>query len=149
MPQLKWLLEGVSVPSDRHRKLKGLTQYAKETFKGGKPTDKQLLALETALNTPDLAIIIGPPGTGKTQVIAALQRRLAEEFEEQNISGQVLVSSFQHDAVDNALDRSQVFNLPATRVGGKKQNADEEGNFSRWVDAQSNYLKEQIDQQYK
>ncbi|MGB2221971.1 DEAD/DEAH box helicase [Neptunomonas sp.] len=149
MPQLKWLLEGVSVPSERHRKLKALTPYAKETFKGGKPTEKQLLALEIALNTPDIAIIIGPPGTGKTQVIAALQRRLAEEFEDQKISGQVLVSSFQHDAVDNALDRSQVFNLPGTRVGGKKQSADEEGNFSRWIDAQAVYLQEQIEQQYQ
>jgi DNA polymerase III delta prime subunit len=148
MPQLKWLLEGVSVPADRHRTLKGLTAYAKETFKGA-PTEKQLLALKTALNTPDIAIIIGPPGTGKTQVIAALQRQLAQEFEDQKISGQVLVSSFQHDAVDNALDRSQVFNLPGTRVGGKKQSADEEGNFSRWVDAQAGYLKEQVEQQYQ
>lgn len=149
MPQLKSLLEGVSIPSDRRRKIKGLTPYAKETFKGGKPTEKQLLALETALNTPDVAIIIGPPGTGKTQVIAALQRRLAEEFEEQNLSSQVLVSSFQHDAVDNALDRSQVFNLPATRVGGKKGSAEEESGFGRWVDAQAQYLNEQIDQQYQ
>ncbi|TOM82496.1 hypothetical protein, partial [Vibrio parahaemolyticus] len=71
MPQLKWLLEGVSVPADRHRTLKDLTPYAKETFKGGKPTEMQRLALDKALNTPDIAIIIGPPGTGKTQVIAA------------------------------------------------------------------------------
>ena len=149
MPQLKWLLEGVSVPSERRRKIKGLTPYAKETFKGGKPTDKQQLAIDTALNTPDLAIIIGPPGTGKTQVIAALQRRLAEEFEAQSISGQVLVSSFQHDAVDNALERSQVFNLPATRVGGKKQSAEDEGPFSRWVDKHSDYLKEQVAKQYQ
>ncbi|MEY8253165.1 MAG: AAA domain-containing protein, partial [Colwellia sp.] len=149
MPQLKWLLEGVSLSTERRKKVKGLTPYAKKTFKGGEPTDKQILAIEVALNTPDLAIIIGPPGTGKTQVIAALQRRLAEEFEEKNISGQVLVSSFQHDAVDNALDRSQVFNLPATRVGGKKQSAEDEGPFSRWVDKHSTYLKEQVDEQYQ
>lgn len=149
MPQLKGLLEGVPMPTDRRRKIKGLTPYVKETFKGGKPTDKQLLALEKALNTPDIAIIIGPPGTGKTQVIAALQRRLAEISEEQNLTGQVLVSSFQHDAVDNALDRSLVFNLPATRVGGKKQSTDEESGFSRWIDMQASYLKEQIEQQYQ
>ncbi|MCZ2722387.1 AAA domain-containing protein [Marinomonas sp. 15G1-11] len=148
MPQLKWLLEGSSVPFERRRTIKGITPYAKETFKGGKPTDKQLLALETALNTPDIALIIGPPGTGKTQVIAALQRRLAEEFENQNISGQVLVSSFQHDAVDNALDRSQVFDLPATRVGGKKGAATEDG-FSRWIDDQATHLKEQVQLQYE
>lgn len=149
MGQLKSLMEGVAVPFDRRRKIKGLTPYAKETFKGGKPTHKQELAIETALNTPDLAIIIGPPGTGKTQVIAALQRRLAEEFEAQNISGQVLVSSFQHDAVDNALERSQVFNIPATRVGGKKSSAEDEGVFSRWVDKHTAFLKEQVDQQYQ
>ena len=149
MPQLKALLEGVSVPSERRRSIKAMTPYVKESFKGGKPTDKQLMALETALNTPDVAIIIGPPGTGKTQVIAALQRRLAELFEDQAIAGQVLVSSFQHDAVDNALDRSQVFNLPGIRVGGKHANKDEEGNFSRWINEQANYLKQQIDQQYQ
>tara|TARA_R110002167_G_C12704686_1_gene654213 strand:+ start:3291 stop:6824 length:3534 start_codon:yes stop_codon:yes gene_type:complete len=149
MPQLKALLEGVSVPAERRRGIEAMTPYVKESFKGGKPTDKQLLALETALNTPDVAIIIGPPGTGKTQVIAALQRRMAELFEDQAIAGQVLVSSFQHDAVDNALDRSQVFNLPGIRVGGKHSNKDEEGNFSRWIDEQTNYLKQQIDQQYQ
>ena len=149
MPQLKTLLEGMSVSAERRRRIKALTPYVKESFKGGKPTDKQLLALEAALNTPDVAIIIGPPGTGKTQVIAALQRRLAELFEDQAIAGQVLVSSFQHDAVDNALDRSQVFNLPGIRVGGKHSNKDEEGNFSRWINEQTDYLKQQIDQQYQ
>lgn len=149
MPQLKALLEGVSVPAERRRSVKALTPYVKESFKGGKPTDKQLLALEAALNTPDIAIIIGPPGTGKTQVIAALQRRLAELFEDQAIAGQVLVSSFQHDAVDNALDRSQVFNLPGIRIGGKKADKDEEGNFSRWIEEQTHYLNQQVDQQYE
>lgn len=149
MPQLKALLEGVSVPSERGRPIKALTPYVKESFKSGEPTPKQLLALEKALNTPDVAIIIGPPGTGKTQVIAALQRRMAELFDDQAIAGQVLVSSFQHDAVDNALDRSQVFNLPGIRVGGKKTEKDEEGNFNRWIEEQSRYLNEQISKQYK
>ena len=149
MPQIKWLLEGVSVPTERRRPVEGLTPYARETFKGGNPTDKQSSALEAALNTPDIAIIIGPPGTGKTQVIAALQRRLAEEFEDQNINGKVLVSSFQHDAVDNALSRSEVFNLPGTRVGGKRGDVEEDGNFSRWVDALSEHLTEQVEKQYE
>lgn len=149
MPQLKALLEGVSVPAERRRGIKAMTTYVRESFKGGKPTRKQLLALKAALNTPDIAIIIGPPGTGKTQVIAALQRRLAELFEDQDIAGQVLVSSFQHDAVDNALDRSQVFNLPGIRVGGKNANKDEESNFSRWIEEQTRYLSKQIDSQYE
>lgn len=59
LPQLKWLLEGVTVPASRRRTMNGLTPYALETFKGGKPTEKQALALDAALNTPDIAIIIG------------------------------------------------------------------------------------------
>ncbi|CCK76658.1 conserved hypothetical protein [Oleispira antarctica RB-8] len=147
--QLNSLLEGVAIASERRRTIPGLTPYAKETFKGGTPTDNQELALEAALNTPDLAIIIGPPGTGKTQVIAALQRRIAEEAKDQNISGQVLVSSFQHDAVDNALDRSNVFNLPGIRVGGKKLGADEENHFSSWIDNQAKHLTTQADIQHQ
>jgi DNA polymerase III delta prime subunit len=149
LPQLKWLLEGVAVPAARRRRVDGLTPYAKETFKGGKPTEKQIQALDAALNTPDLAIVIGPPGTGKTQVIAALQRRLAEESQDQNLSGQVLISSFQHDAVDNALDRSDVLGLPATRVGGKRGSGDEEALIDPWLDRHTSYLQEKVAAEYE
>ncbi|MBW8455861.1 MAG: AAA family ATPase [Pseudomonas sp.] len=148
LPQLKWLLEGVTVPASRRRTMNGLTPYALETFKGGKPTEKQALALDAALNTPDIAIIIGPPGTGKTQVIAALQRRLAEETQDRNIAAQVLISSFQHDAVDNALDRSDVFGLPGARVGGKRGAQDEVSVIDPWLDRQRSHLQEKIAEQY-
>ena len=149
LPQLKWLLEGVGVPTSRRHPVPALSRYALETFKGGKPTEKQALALETALNTPDMAIIIGPPGTGKTQVIAALQRRLAEEAQDRNIAAQVLISSFQHDAVDNALDRSDVFGLPGARVGGKR-GAHEEGSvIDPWLDRQASHLQNKIAEEYK
>ncbi|WP_119395051.1 DEAD/DEAH box helicase [Salinibius halmophilus] len=149
LTQLKWLLEGVAVPPSRRRKIKALTPYAKETFKGGKPTAKQENALEVALNTPDLAIIIGPPGTGKTQVIAALQRRLAEESQEQSLSGQVLISSFQHDAVDNALDRSDVMGLPGTRIGGKRGSADQTALLEPWIAQRVDYLNDQVAAEYE
>ncbi|HCF7180077.1 TPA: hypothetical protein NIJ36_000022 [Pseudomonas aeruginosa] len=148
LSQLKWLLEGVAVPAARRRPIKGLTPYAQETFKGGKPTEKQALALDAALNTPDLAIIIGPPGTGKTQVIAALQRRLAEEAEERNIAAQVLISSFQHDAVDNALDRSDVFGLPGARVGGKRGASDEASLIDPRLERHVAHLQEKITTEY-
>lgn len=149
LPQLKWLLEGVAVPAARRRRIDGLTRYARETFKGGNPTEKQVQALDAALNTPDLAIVIGPPGTGKTQVIAALQRRLAEESQDQSLSGQVLISSFQHDAVDNALDRSDVLGLPATRVGGKRNAGNEEKLIDPWLEQRTSYLQEKISAEYE
>ena len=118
LPQLSYLLEGVAPPSARRRQLDGLSTYAKACFKGP-PTKRQIEALEKAINTPDIALIVGPPGTGKTQVIAALQRRLAETLGENSLQHQVLISSYQHDAVDNALNRAEVFGLPAVRIGGR------------------------------
>lgn len=118
LPQLSYLLEGVAPPSARRRQLDGLSVYAKACFKGT-PTKRQIEALDKAINTPDIALIVGPPGTGKTQVIAALQRRLAETLSENSLQHQVLISSYQHDAVDNALNRAEVFGLPAVRIGGR------------------------------
>jgi hypothetical protein len=118
LPQLSYLLEGVAPPSARRRQLVGLSTYAKACFKGP-PTERQKLAMDVAINTPDIALIVGPPGTGKTQVIAALQRRLAETLGENSLQHQVLISSYQHDAVDNALNRAEVFGLPAVRIGGR------------------------------
>ena len=119
MPQLHRLLEGYAMGSRRRQKLPALTPYAKQAFNGGKPTPKQEKAIDIALNTPDIAIIVGPPGTGKTQVITALQRRLAEVAGNLELNHQTLISSFQHDAVDNVIARSDVFGLPAIKVGAR------------------------------
>ncbi|WP_081869750.1 DEAD/DEAH box helicase [Endozoicomonas numazuensis] len=119
MPQLHRLLEGYAEGARRRNTLRALTPYAREVFKGGSPTSKQESAIDIALNTPDIAIIVGPPGTGKTQVITALQRRLAEESGNHELNHQTLISSFQHDAVDNVIARSDVFGLPAVKVGGR------------------------------
>ena len=118
LSQLRYLLEGVAPPSARRRQLVGLSAYAKACFKSP-PTERQKLALDIAINTPDIALIVGPPGTGKTQVIAALQRRLAETLGGNSLQHQVLISSYQHDAVNNALNRAEVYGLPAVRIGGR------------------------------
>ncbi len=135
LPQLRHLLEGQSVPlRSGWRVLRPLSPAARKSFRG-EPTPKQKRALELALNTPDIAVIIGPPGTGKTQVISALQQRLAEEFKGQPIEHQLLIASFQHDAVDNALERTKVFGLPALKVGrrsGQRGDAAEADPVGQW-----------------
>lgn len=118
---LRLLLQDLPTPTERPSRLTALTSYARQSFRGGSPTPRQKDALEVALNTPDVALIIGPPGTGKTQVIAALERRLAELGEGGSLAQQVLVSSFQHDAVENALERTNVLGLPAVKVGGSSR----------------------------
>jgi len=143
LPQLQYLLEGVSTPVIKRKLLKPLTVYAKELFHG-KPTDKQEEALKIALNTSDIAIIVGPPGTGKTQVISALQRRLIEESKNSSIQHQILVSSYQHDAVDNALSRSDVYGLPAWKVGGKQGNKKETVIFDEWCKKRRKTIAENL-----
>lgn len=145
VPNLSRLLQDLPLPKQRASTLAGLTPYAAQSFSNGKATSKQELAIKIALNTPDVALIIGPPGTGKTQVIAALGRRLAELNEGRTISQQVLISSFQHDAVENALERTDVYGLPPIKVGRSRRQENVDA-VAVWSKAHTLKLDERIQQ---
>ena len=132
MPQLGLLIEDKPVPVRRRRNEKPLSAGAREAF-GGEPTGRQIEALAVALNTPDIALIQGPPGTGKTRTIAALQTRLSEISEDTHgVAGRFLLSSFQHDAVENVASATQVFGLPAVKLGRKRGLNEDLDGFERW-----------------
>jgi len=133
MPQLGLLIEGKAIPERRRKTEKPLSAQAREKF-GGEPTARQIQAIDIALNTPDIALIQGPPGTGKTRVIAAVTVRLAETAKaSEGISGQYLLTSYQHDAVENVASQTQVFGLPAIKIGKKwGQTDDSDDAFERW-----------------
>jgi hypothetical protein len=133
MPQLGLILENQRVPVRRTHLHKPLSSDTKKVFNGS-PTPRQEEALKVALNTPDIALIQGPPGTGKTKVITALQVRLAEISEDSgnSVSHRLLLTSYQHDAVENAAEKSIVFGLPAVRIGGKTKNNEGLDNVDRW-----------------
>ena len=83
-------------------------------------TATQKEAIELALNTPDIVLIQGPPGTGKTTVITGIIERLNELRDKSRpVQGQVLVTSFQHDAVENLIERLSVNSLPTIKFGHK------------------------------
>lgn len=111
--------EGGTLPNiQRVTKLKHLTSFVKEKIFKHPPTDRQVEAIDVALNTPDIALIQGPPGTGKTTVVTAILERLNEEYDKtKSIRGQILVSGFQHDAVENIVARLSVNALPAVKFG--------------------------------
>lgn len=142
MPQLCHLIEGLPVYVPRYRHIKIMSASARDSF-SGVPTDKQVEALDLALNTPDIALILGPPGTGKTQIISALQRRLADDAK-QDISREVLVSSFQHDAVDNVVARSDVFGLPAVRVGKRERSTT---ILQQWISKQQTMVEKVLEEE--
>ena len=141
MPQLGLILEDVPVPSTRQRWIDPMSPQVRRLFKRP-PTPRQLEAIEVALNTPDMALIQGPPGTGKTTVIAALLCRLPEVVNTTGgVSGLVLLSSFQHDAVENAAERAKVFGPPPRTFGGRKQQSPQAVHDSIY-----NWARGQIDQ---
>lgn len=111
--------EGGKLPDiPRVTKLKPLTPFVKEKIFKHQPTVRQVEAIDIALNTPDIALIQGPPGTGKTTVVTAILERLNEEYDKtKSIRGQILVSGFQHDAVENIVARLSVNALPVVKFG--------------------------------
>lgn len=135
LPQIKHILEGMQPPELRPKRIKALSPKAKNRFKSP-PTPQQEKALRIALNTPDIALIIGPPGTGKTQVISALQQRIAEEGDKfgTSIQHQILLTSYQHDAVSNVVARAGVFGLPAIKVGGREKSNNSNSGIIHWRD---------------
>lgn len=134
MPNLSAVLEGKSVSVANRTKMDypALSDSViKEIFtKKGKyqpPTQKQEMAIAMALNTPDIALIQGPPGTGKTTVITAILKRLNEIADPTGgMFGRDLVTAFQHDAVQNAIDRIEILGLPAIKFGHKYNESEDD-----------------------
>lgn len=118
IPQLGLIMEGQLPRAHRMPRRSPMSPSVTELFGDSRPTQRQIEAIDRALNTPDICLIQGPPGTGKTRVITAIERRLAELADEgMERSHRVLVTAAQHDAVDNVAKRTEVFGLPAAKVG--------------------------------
>lgn len=146
LAQLKYLIEGVPFTAPARPRIAALSRTARDAFTGA-PNPRQIEALEVALNTPDIALIVGPPGTGKTQVIAALQRRLAELIGADRVQHQLLVTSYQHDAVDNALSRIEVYGLPSLKVGSRKRTStDATDPVAGWTDRLQKRVRLNLDE---
>jgi len=131
-PQLGPLIEekGLIEPTRRPQKIRPLTAFVLEKVFRNAPTVMQERAIEVALNTPDIALIQGPPGTGKTTVIAAILERLNELADKRGPStkGQVLLTGFQHDAVENMIERLSLNGIPVPKFG--RRSGAEEDDFS-------------------
>lgn len=142
MPQLRHLLEGLDVAVPRYGGIAPVTpNVRRKVFGTRSPTPTQEKALSAALNTPDIALIQGPPGTGKTTVIVALVERLQEVWDTQDgVQGRLLLSGFQHDAVENAIQRMNVNGLPPIKFGGRSNGTEDdrvEVTLDRWCSDRS------------
>lgn len=126
-PQLGLIIDGNSLSSPhKGSNVKPLSEYVRnKIFPQHPPTDNQILAIDIALNTPDIAVIQGPPGTGKTTVIKAIIERLNETGRKKDYeAGSVLVTSLQHDAVYNVSKALDINGLPTIKFGTRKRDGD-------------------------
>ncbi len=127
MRGLAQLIEGVGIPPAQPRSLspynRVLPRAIRESFASGHATKSQEKALELALQTPDLLLVQGPPGTGKTQFITALLRCLDATGEPARAFNRTLITSYQHDAVDNMVRKARNRGLPPTRVDNDEDRA--------------------------
>jgi superfamily I DNA and/or RNA helicase len=71
----------------------------------------QIIAIKGALNAERMAIIHGPPGTGKTTTLVALVKELAK------VEKKILVCAPSNNAVDLLAKRLDLAGLPIIRLG--------------------------------
>ncbi len=140
-PQLGLLIEeqGQIARIREPQKVPPLTAFVRKKVFRNDPTVMQEKAIEVALNTPDIALIQGPPGTGKTTVIAAILERLNEMADKRGarVKGQILLTGFQHDAVENMIERLSLNSLPVPKFGKRSGAAEDdysafERNLEDW-----------------
>ena len=151
-PQIGLLIEqGGRIATTRPpRRIQPLTAFVRNKVFQKAPTVMQERAIDVALNTPDIAIIQGPPGTGKTTVIAAILERLNEMADKRKatIKGQVLLTGFQHDAVENMIGRLSLNGIPFVPKYGKRSGSVEDGfsaferNLEGWCRQLATELRE-------
>jgi superfamily I DNA and/or RNA helicase len=71
----------------------------------------QLAAVDFALASPELALIHGPPGTGKTRTLVEIVRQAVARSE------RVLLTAASNTAVDNLAERLIAHGVPVLRLG--------------------------------
>ncbi|WP_029232547.1 DEAD/DEAH box helicase [Butyrivibrio sp. VCB2006] len=134
LPGLKSVIQGgvqVGVIGRRNQPISADLEQTVFENKEDHFTEKQKHAIDVAINTPDIAVIQGPPGTGKTSVIKAIVKRIDELS---NSKAKILITSTQHDAVDNAVKEVNYGGVPVNRIAVRKGR--EDGNYLiyDWID---------------
>lgn len=124
-----------------------VTSMLQRKFAGREFNEDQRRAIEVAINTPDIALILGPPGTGKTTVIKAIIARFEEYYKKHNDKNtpKILVTSFQHEAVENVIVDMEGNGLPPERKGGRHDSTDRRSiSIRSWRDKMTDFIDSEV-----
>ncbi len=105
--QLRELVFGAAEPEHSHQ----LHGPRDEDFLDRGLNQSQREAVRFALEAQDLALIHGPPGTGKTRTLVEVVRQALRRGE------RVLVTAASNTAVDNLAERLLAVDVPVLRLG--------------------------------
>lgn len=129
------ITQSFGLPEQKHQYISPRSALLSQKIFRNEPTPRQIQAIDLALNTPDIAVIQGPPGTGKTTVITAILERLNEISDKtKRQAGQALVTSLQHDAVENVIERIKINSLPMIKFGRRAREEEQppEVRLNEW-----------------
>ena len=138
---------------------RAITEELKRNYAKAKTLNPdQERAVNVAINTPNIALIQGPPGTGKTTVIKAICERFREIYEAEEHKQQkedeeyiihspkILISSFQNEAVDNAISTPLPGDIPAYRKLARRTNNSSQEQYQRALDDWYRNLRETLEE---
>lgn len=105
LAELREIFLGEAKPQRPHRRGPGL-KFFNESL-----NEFQRRAVEAAMAAPDVSLVHGPPGTGKTTVLVEIIRQSVAQ------GGRVLATAPSNIAVDNMLEKLHETNLRVVRLG--------------------------------
>ena len=143
-PNIMQLIEGKSIHDSRNKKFFKVEDFMKEitaAFGGRIPNKSQLDAIEIAINTPDFAIIQGPPGCGKTSLINAIDDCLAKIDSTYHKKGASLSTAYQRESTKNMVSKKIINGVPVPFITNAYDKIFIENNFIEYIEDIAEKLK--------
>lgn len=143
-PNIMQLIEGKPIYSKQTKKTYRVENFMKEivtAFGGRVPNKSQLDAIEIAINTPDFAIIQGPPGCGKTSLINAIDDCLAKIDSTYHKKAASLSTAYQRESTKNMVSKKIINGVPVPFISKGSDRVFIENNFMEYIENIAEKLK--------
>lgn len=146
-PNIMQLIEGKPIHDKPNKKFYKIEDFKREimaAFGGRMPNQSQLDAIEVAINTPDFAIIQGPPGCGKTSLINAIDDCLARIDSGAHRKAASLSTAYQRESTKKMVSSKCINGVPVPFISNAKDRIYIEENFVEYI----NQIRDKLSEKY-